>query len=112
MIRAIVIAAALALSGCASYLEMQASEPRLTITSDKSVDEFVGCAMPRARELFRSYASVGPDGDAQVIVISSESANFASTTVAPREGGSTITYRSSSTLGYYGDWPDELRACQ
>lgn len=113
MIRAVVIAAALTLAGCASYSEMQASEPRLILETDKSPDEYAGCLMPKARDLWRDMVSIGPDGNARVISVATNAGTLSTTTIVPRPAGAGVIFRAVSGMGVWGDeWPAALRACQ
>lgn len=112
MIRAI-LAAVVLLSGCASYSEMQATEPLLELTTSKTPDAYAGCVMPKARELWRSMVTIAPDGQSQVISVATNASTLSTTTIAPRDDGSKVTFRAVSSMGVWGDeWPDDLRSCQ
>lgn len=106
------ILASAILAGCVSYGDRQAQEPRLVITSSKTTTDYVGCIMPKARERWGGMVSVGPDGDAQVLVLAPDGASVIATlTVAPDGNGSRISYRSANQVGMAGRFMDDIRFC-
>lgn len=106
------IITAIILASCASYADRQAQEPRLVVTSTKPQSDYVACIMPKARERWGGMVTVGPDGDAQVLMVEPNSTGVLMTlTVEPDGQGSRISYRSASRIGFFGQFQDDIAAC-
>lgn len=100
------------LASCATYSEVQLLTPRLELVTTKNPQEFSGCIMPKARERWGSYVTLGPDGPAQVMTVSVEGARVHATlTIAPDRDGSRIAYRSTTNLGKFKAFQDDIAAC-
>ncbi len=107
-----VAAAAALLTSCATYSEIQSKAPILEVVSAKTAAEYAGCIFPRARELWRSTATIGPDGDRQVLTVAGDDTGvYATLTIAPEGAGSRVTYRGGAQLGKFRRFQDDIAAC-
>src|SRR5690606_30138025 len=110
--RGIAVLSVILLAACTTYSERQAQEPLLEVVSAKAPAAFAGCIMPKAREHWAGYATLGPDGDAQVLTIAVDVNRVMGTlTIAPAGEGSRITYRAWIDSGKFRAFRADIAAC-
>lgn len=116
MIRYAIAIAALLLSGCASYSEMQEKTPALQLTTAKTPAAYASCLSPKVMDIWPGMVSVIPDGDGTVVAITSEQGGLmvATFTIIPVDTGSRVDIREmphTSNAGTYLRAQDAARSC-
>lgn len=79
-----------------SYKDVQGQKPVVAFVTSKSADEYMGCMMPRAVEIWPT-ASTMRDGNSWVIRIF-ENQDLAAVTIAPRANGASVELREWTGL--------------